>query len=63
MTAAHHGSTPAAWTGVVLALAGLGVGAAGLVIGNWLVFWLGAALVVASVLVAKILATTGLGSH
>jgi hypothetical protein len=48
---------------VVLALAGLGVGAVGVLLGNWLVFWLGAAVVVASVLVAKVMASVGLGAR
>lgn len=60
---AHHGSTPAAWTGVGLALAGFAIGAVGLVMGNWLIFWMGAAVVVTAVVVAKILAAAGLGAR
>lgn len=63
MAAADHGSTPAAWTGVALALVGFLVGAAGLVVHNWVVFWVGVGVVVASVLVSKILVAAGLGGR
>ncbi len=58
-----HGSTPAAWTAVVLVLIAFMVGAVGLVIANWLVFWVGAGLLVVSGLVGKIMQAMGLGSH
>lgn len=56
-----HGSTPAAWTGVTLALLGFAVGGVGLVVHNWLIFWVGAGLVVASLLVSKLMHVAGLG--
>jgi hypothetical protein len=59
---ARHGSTPAAWTGVLLALAGFLTGGIGLIMGNWVVFWVGAGLVVASVIVAKLMQMAGLGA-
>ena len=58
-----HGSTPAAWTAVVLVLIAFMVGAVGLVIANWVVFWIGAGLLVVSGLVGKIMQAMGLGSH
>lgn len=58
-----HGSTPAAWTAVVLVLIAFMVGAVGLVIANWVVFWVGAGLLVVSGLVGKIMQAMGLGSH
>lgn len=59
----HHGSTPAAWTAVVLCLVAFCVGAAGLMIGNWVVFWVGVGLVVVSALVGKVMQAMGLGSR
>ena len=60
--ASHHGSTPAAWTAVVISLVGFTVGGVAMVIGpNWPVFWVGAALVVVSPLVGKIMSSAGLG--
>ncbi|MFY9913319.1 MAG: HGxxPAAW family protein [Nocardioidaceae bacterium] len=58
-----HGSTPAAWTAVVLVLIAFLVGAIGLVIANWVVFWIGVGLLVVSGLVGKIMQAMGLGSH
>ena len=38
---AHHGNTPAAWTGVLIILVGFVVGGLALVIGSWPMFWVG----------------------
>lgn len=62
MAESHHGSTPAAWTAVVLCLVAFCVGAAGLMLGSWIVFWVGAALLVMSGIVGKVMAAMGLGS-
>ncbi len=61
--AAHHGSTPAAWTVVTLVLVAFLVGAAGLIFDNWLVFWVGAGLLVAALLVGKVMHVIGLGTR
>lgn len=58
----HHGSTPAAWTAVIIALLGFSVGAVGLILMNWPVFWVGAGLIVASVVVGKLMSTMGVGT-
>ncbi len=58
----NHGSTPAAWTAVILALIAFGVGAVGLIMVNWPVFWTGVGLLVASVVVGKIMQVAGLGT-
>ncbi len=63
MADSHHGSTPAAWTAVVLVLIAFLVGAVGLVITNWVVFWVGVGLLVVSGVVGKIMQAMGLGSH
>ncbi len=60
---ANHGSTPAAWTGVALVLIGFLVGAAGLIVDNWVLFWVGVGLVAAALLVAKLVQVAGLGGR
>ncbi len=61
MAQAHHGNTPAAWTAVCLALVAFLVGGVGLMVGTWLVFWLGVALLAVSVVVGKVMQAMGLG--
>lgn len=56
-----HGSTPAAWTLVVIITLGFIVGTLGIVIGNWTVFWIGAALVPLGAIVGGIMKKAGLG--
>ena len=60
---AAHGSTPAAWTGVTLVLVGFALGAIGLVIDNWLLFWAGVAVVAAALVVSKLMQVAGLGGR
>ena len=60
---AHHGSTPAAWTAVTLTLVAFLVGAWGLIIDNWLIFWVGVGLLVAALLAGKVLQVMGLGTR
>lgn len=60
---ASHGSTPAAWTAVTLVLIAFCVGAVGLVIDNWIVFWVGVALVAVSVVVGKVMQAMGMGTR
>ncbi|MDX6366705.1 MAG: hypothetical protein QOK30_1781 [Nocardioidaceae bacterium] len=63
MAASHHGSTPAAWTAVALILVAFLVGAVGLVIGNWVVFWAGVAVGVVALVVGKVMQAMGMGEH
>ncbi len=58
-----HGSTPAAWTAVILALVAFLVGGAGLIMDNWVVFWVGAGLLVVSPVAGKVLSLMGLGTR
>ena len=46
----NHGNTPAAWTAVVVALAGFVVGGVGLMLDpiSYVVFWIGVVIVVAA---------------
>ena len=60
---AHHGNTPAAWTGVLIILAGFAVGGIGLMVDNWPLFWAGVALGPIGVIVGLVMAKMGLGSE
>ncbi len=60
---AHHGNTPAAWTGVMIILLGFTVGGIGLVIGSMLLFWVGVALAPIGVIVGKVMQKMGLGAE
>lgn len=60
---AHHGNTPAAWTGVTIMLIGWLVGAIGLVMGEMLLFWIGVALQPVGLVVGKIMAMMGMGAE
>ena len=59
---AHHGNTPAAWTAVCLALAGFIVAGVGLMVGSWVVFWVGVALAPIAVVLGLIMAKMGLNA-
>ena len=60
---APHGSSPAAWTTVVLTLVAFLVGAAGLIMDNWVIFWSACGLLVVAVLAGKVLQLMGLGTR
>jgi hypothetical protein len=58
-----HGSTPAAWTAVVIVLVGFTLGAIAMVIGpNWVLFWISAAIALAGGLVGKVMQLLGFGA-
>ena len=58
----NHGNTPAAWTAVVVALAGFVVGGIGLMVGNMMVFWIGVALAPVAVIIGAIMSKMGYGA-
>lgn len=58
----NHGNTPAAWTAVVVALAGFVVGGIGLMVDSMTMFWIGVALVPLSLIVLAALNKAGYGS-
>jgi hypothetical protein len=61
----HHGRTPAAWAGSLIALLGFIVGGIGFVLPphpNWVVVIIGAVLVVASLVVTLVMRKLGLGA-
>jgi hypothetical protein len=59
---AHHGNTPAAWTAVCVALAGFVVGGIGLMVGSWVVFWVGVALAPVAVVLLLVMSKMGLNA-
>ncbi len=61
---AHHGNTPAAWTGVTIMLIGWLVGAIGLVLdGAGLLFWIGVALQPIALVVGAVMSKMGMGAE
>ena len=57
-----HGSSPAAWTAVLVCL--LGITVAGLALipdPNWTVFWVGVGITLLSGLIGRVMAAAGLG--
>ena len=62
--AAHHddhGSTPAAWTAVIIITLAFVVGTLAIILGNWPLFWVGVAMVVIGAVAGKVLAMMGMG--
>jgi hypothetical protein len=57
-----HGSTPAAWTTVVIITIAFTIGTLALVLGNWPMFWVGAALVPVGAIVGWLMQRAGLGA-
>ncbi|MCW2806331.1 MAG: hypothetical protein JWQ93_286 [Marmoricola sp.] len=58
----NHGNTPAAWTAVVVALAGFVVGGIGLMVGSMVLFWVGVALAPLALIVLAVLNKMGYGT-
>lgn len=65
MSAEHdnHGSTPAAWTAVVIGLVGFAVGTFGVVVSNQSLFWVGVALQPVALIAGKSLSMLGFGAQ
>ena len=59
----NHGNTPAAWTAVVVGLAGFVVGGIGLMIGNMTVFWIGVVLAPLALVVLGVMNKMGYGNE
>jgi len=61
----NHGNTPAAWTGVTVAMAGFVVGGVALMLSpvSMTLFWIGVALGVGALPVFAIMTKLGMGSH
>jgi len=64
MTTEHHddhGSTPAAWTVVVLTTIAFILGTLGVMLANWVMFWVAVGILVVGAVLGKVLAMAGLG--
>lgn len=58
-----HGSSPAAWTAVVMCLAGITIGGVALIPDpHWILFWIGVAIALASGIVGLLMSAAGLGA-
>jgi hypothetical protein len=64
MSADNHGNTPAAWTGVSVAMIGFVVAGVGLMLSpvNLTVFWVGMALLPVSLVVWQVMEKMGMGA-
>ncbi|MEU9128671.1 HGxxPAAW family protein [Kitasatospora sp. NPDC048540] len=63
MSAAAHGHTPAAWTGVTIAFIGFTISGVAMIIPNVLLFWAGLVVVVAAGVVGKAMSMAGMGKQ
>jgi hypothetical protein len=59
----HHGSTPAAWTGVTIALLAFLVGGVGLLIESMPLFYVGLVLAAVAVIAGGVMAKMGMGAE
>lgn len=57
-----HGSTPAAWTAVLIITAAVALGTLAVVWANWPLFWIAAVMVVLGGVVGKVMSMMGLGT-
>jgi hypothetical protein len=58
-----HGSSPAAWTAVLIALVGITLGGIALIpTPNWTLFWIGVVVSFASLVVGKVMSAAGMGA-
>ena len=60
---AHHGNTPAAWTGVSIVLLGFLVGGLGLILESWPMFWVGVILWPVAGVAVKVMQFMGMGAE
>jgi len=63
MSAAAHGHTPAAWTGVSIAFVGFCVSGVAMILPNIPLFWAGMAVVVIAGVVGKAMSAAGMGKQ
>lgn len=59
----HHGSTPAAWTGMAITLVAFLVGGIGLLLESMPVFYVGLALAVLAAVVGGVMSRMGMGAE
>ncbi|WP_377272128.1 HGxxPAAW family protein [Peterkaempfera sp. SMS 1(5)a] len=63
MSAAAHGHTPAAWTGVIICFIGFIVAGMGVVAATPWLFWVGIGVTLAAGVVGKAMQMAGLGKR
>jgi hypothetical protein len=57
-----HGSSPAAWTAVLICLLGITVGGLALIPDpNWTIFWVGVGITLLSGVIGRVMAAAGMG--
>lgn len=59
----HHGRTPAAWTGVTIALLGFVIGGVGLLIESMPLFYVGLVLGLVAAVAGGVMSKMGMGSQ
>lgn len=59
----NHGQTPAAWTAVSIIFVGFFVGCIAVIQLNWVLLWVGAAIVVLGAIVGKVMQMMGMGKQ
>jgi hypothetical protein len=58
-----HGSSPAAWTAILVALVGITIGGIALIpTPNWVLFWIGVVVSLGSLVVGRVMSAAGLGA-
>lgn len=58
-----HGSSPAAWTGVIMCLVGITIGGIALVPDpNWILFTIGTVIALLAGVVARVMVAAGMGA-
>lgn len=60
-TRQDHGHTAAAWTAVVIIIAGIFIGAFAVAILHWVLFWVGVGVIFLGLIVGKVMQMMGLG--
>jgi hypothetical protein len=58
-----HGSTPAAWTAVVIITIAFTIGTAAIIVGNWVLFWVGVVLVAIGAIAGRAMRSMALGKR
>jgi hypothetical protein len=58
-----HGSTPAAWTAVVIITIAFTIGTAAIIVGNWVLFWVGVVLVAIGAIAGRAMRSIALGKR
>ena len=59
----HHGRTPAAWAGSMLAMVAFILGGVAVMMQNWILFSVAVVILVAALVATKVLQALGRGAH